>query len=254
MATGTIQTKNKTRRKYITDVGVLVLPMTNAESSATLEEGQEVYIFGNNSVKKRTSGATFCLGEVVVGGEAGAMVSVQVRGKHTLDCVAIGGAFTAGDFVKPNGNINANGLPEYIASNTDDYVSAVVIYGATENGTARLLLLDSSFKRDSYGSVDTLALGATGTQALTIDSPFSKINGVTTQATGNRTINLTIDSAVKPGARILLLTKTAATETTILGTGIEGPTITGEAGKTFSQEFVYDGTAFYPAGSAVKID
>jgi hypothetical protein len=80
------------------------------------------------------------------------------------------------------------------------------------------------------------------------------IDGVTTQATGNRTIVLDIDEGVTAGAIIIVKSKTAATETTIFSTGMKGATITGVAGKTFCATFIYDGTYFYECGTAVQVD
>ena len=105
-----------------------------------------------------------------------------------------------------------------------------------------------------FGLADAKTLSATGAQAITIDDNLTIIDGVSTQATGNRTLNLTINSEVKAGARILLKSKTNATETTIFGTGISSVTITGVAGKTKTQGFTYDGTNFLPDGTSVQID
>lgn len=105
-----------------------------------------------------------------------------------------------------------------------------------------------------FGDADSKTLSATGAQALTIDDNLTVIDGVTTQATGNRTLNLTIDAEVKAGAKILLKSKTNGTETTIFGTGISSVTITGVAGKTKTQGFTYDGTNFLPDGTAVQVD
>jgi hypothetical protein len=98
------------------------------------------------------------------------------------------------------------------------------------------------------------ALTATGAQAITISDQLTFIDGVTVQATGNRTLNLTVSSGVKAGAMLHLLSKTNGTETTTMGTGIDGATITGVAGKTFSQVFIYNGTTFFPCGTANQID
>ncbi len=99
-----------------------------------------------------------------------------------------------------------------------------------------------------------LALTATGAQALTIGNQFTIVDGVTTEATGNRTLNLTIDSEVRKGAKLFVKSKTNGTETTIFGTGITSVTITGVAGKTKTQSFTYDGSVFLPDGTAVQID
>ena len=105
-----------------------------------------------------------------------------------------------------------------------------------------------------FGLADTKTLSATGAQAIIIDDNLTIIDGVTTEATGNRTINLTVDAELKAGAKILLKTKSNGTETTIFGTKISSITVTGAAGKTFSQSFTYDGSNFLPDGTAVKID
>ena len=108
--------------------------------------------------------------------------------------------------------------------------------------------------RHPFGLADSKELTATGVQALSINDDFTIIDGVTVEATGNRTLNLTVDSEIKSGARLLLKSKTNGTETTIFGTGITSVTITGVAGKTKTQGFTYDGTAFLPDGTSVQID
>lgn len=105
-----------------------------------------------------------------------------------------------------------------------------------------------------FGLGETKTLTATGAQALTIDDNLTIIDGVTVEATADRTLNLTIDSEISLGARLLVKTKTNGTEDTIFGTGITSVTVTGVAGKTFSQGFTYDGTEFTPDGTSVQID
>jgi hypothetical protein len=105
-----------------------------------------------------------------------------------------------------------------------------------------------------FGAATTVALSATGAQAITIENAVTYINGVTTQATGNRTLNLTIDSELGVGARIYLASKTNGTETTIAGTGMTMPTITGVAGKTKVTELVYNGTGFVALSAGYQID
>lgn len=105
-----------------------------------------------------------------------------------------------------------------------------------------------------FGLGETETLTATGSQAITIVDNFTLIDGVTVEATADRTIDLIVDAEIGIGARILLKTKTNGTEDTIFGTGITSVTVTGVAGKTFSQGFTYDGTAFLPDGTALQID
>lgn len=105
-----------------------------------------------------------------------------------------------------------------------------------------------------YGEISSSELTATGVQAITIDNSATIIDGTTVIATGNRTLNLTLDSELRIGAKLFVKSKTTATETTIFGTGITAPTITGVAGKTNTQSFTFDGTAFLPDGLKVQID
>lgn len=105
-----------------------------------------------------------------------------------------------------------------------------------------------------FGSAESEALTATGTQAITINEQVVYIDGVTVEATGNRTINLTIGADVRIGARLIIASKTNGTETTIFGTNITGSTITGVAGKTKCTEFVYTGTAFVNVSTPIQID
>ena len=104
------------------------------------------------------------------------------------------------------------------------------------------------------GEAKTIALSATGAQAITIDNMKTIIDGVTVEATGNRTINLTVDSGIKSGAQIQLRNKTNGTETTTFGTGITDGVNTGVAGKTFSGSYTYDGTTFTPDGELQQQD
>lgn len=106
-----------------------------------------------------------------------------------------------------------------------------------------------------FGTAETIALTATGVQALSISNEVTYVDGVTVEATGNRTLNLTIDTDnLAVGARIIVASKTNGTETTIFGTNMTGATITGVTGKTFVTEFVYTGSAFVNSGTPVQID
>jgi hypothetical protein len=108
--------------------------------------------------------------------------------------------------------------------------------------------------KSPFGAAKTVALSATGAQAVTIDNDLVIIDGQTVQATGNRTLNLTISAEMRPGARIVVMSKTAATETTIAGTGMVAPTVTGVAGKTKCWELVYDGVSYKATTTNVQID
>lgn len=107
-----------------------------------------------------------------------------------------------------------------------------------------------------FGPADqSPVLTVAAAQPVSITDQFTIIDGVTTPAaTNNRTLTLTISSEVKAGAQIFLKNKTTGTETTIAGTGFTFPTITGVAGKTFCQSYIYDGTTFKPTAAALQID
>lgn len=101
-------------------------------------------------------------------------------------------------------------------------------------------------------TVETMS--ATGAQAFTISNHMTILDGVTTEATANRTINLTITSGLKKGAKILVKSKANASEDTIYGTSITSATVTGSAGKTYTHAFTYDGSVFLPDGAKQQID
>ena len=108
-----------------------------------------------------------------------------------------------------------------------------------------------------FGGAEIIALTATGVQAIAIKNDYTVIDGVTVEATGNRTLNITVsDQITKEGRtpRLFVASKTDGVETTIFGTGITAPTITGVADKIKVQEFVYVLGSFHPVGASVQVD
>lgn len=99
-----------------------------------------------------------------------------------------------------------------------------------------------------------LIAAAAAATTVAVDNNMTVIDGVKAVATTDRTINLDISKSVEAGARILLKTKTTATEMTIPGQGFKGASITGVAGKTMVVEYVYDGESFIQTAAAVQID
>nr|WP_298660654.1 hypothetical protein [uncultured Flavobacterium sp.] len=95
-----------------------------------------------------------------------------------------------------------------------------------------------------FALITAPTLTATGAQAITVNVWETFIKPPT--LTGNITLNLTLGTQLRVGAKIFVQVTTTATETVTFGTGFtSGQTIiTGVAGKTFSQMFIYDGTAF----------
>lgn len=94
---------------------------------------------------------------------------------------------------------------------------------------------------------------ATGTTNLTIKDNLT-YNSTIPTLTGNLTINVAVDSKLRKGAHLMIVIKTTATETTTFTGKIIGPVVTGVAGKTWSQLFIYNGTNFYPAGAKIQVD
>lgn len=105
-----------------------------------------------------------------------------------------------------------------------------------------------------FGAVDAQTIAADASDdAKTISNQVTFIS-TAAALTGNATLDLTISSEVKAGAVIFLKITTNATETFTMGSGIDGPVVTGVAGKTWTQGFMYNGTAFYPMGAKIQID
>lgn len=104
-----------------------------------------------------------------------------------------------------------------------------------------------------HGEADKQTLAYAAVQAVTITNMMTIL--VFAILTGDTTLNLTIDSQVREGARLLVkVPATNNADDLTLGNGIDAPAIVGVAGKTKTQEFVYDGTLFVPAGAVVQID
>ncbi len=105
-----------------------------------------------------------------------------------------------------------------------------------------------------FGDATVVALTAAGDQAIVIGNDLTVVDGVTVEATADRTLNLSVSAGVSIGARLLVKTKTNAAEDTIYGTLITSVNLAGVAGKTFTQEYTWDGIAFVPQGEAEQID
>lgn len=133
-----IQNASKTVIRYDRSYG-LNLSFIN-DNGAALEKGMEVKVDGNNLVAERAAG-DFPIGYVTVGGADGERVTVRVIGEAVMKAHAKGGTIAAGAFVKPNGTINASGLPEYVAATTG-YALAIVITGGAVDTDLDILILE----------------------------------------------------------------------------------------------------------------
>lgn len=105
-----------------------------------------------------------------------------------------------------------------------------------------------------FGPATVAALTESGAQEVDICNNLTIIDGATVVATADRTLNLSIAPDVEAGARLVVKTKTTATEALTPGTGMTGTATAGVAGKTKVAEYVYDGTSFIQTAAAVQID
>lgn len=99
-----------------------------------------------------------------------------------------------------------------------------------------------------------LALSAVGAQALAVNNNMTIVDGVSVVATDDRTLDITADPGLEPGATLIVKTKSVSTETLTPGMGIKGETITGVAGKTQVAHYVYDGSCFIQTSDFIQID
>ena len=73
-----------------------------------------------------------------------------------------------------------------------------------------------------FGKADVVSLTATGNQAVDIYNNLTIVDGASVIATGARTLNLAISKDVEPGARLVVKTRTTATESLTPGEGMAG--------------------------------
>lgn len=139
MSTGTIQGRGTTLSKHKDKAGIR-LTMNNGEG-AEMKNGSEVTLTGDNEVSLRSTATDLPFGICEVGADDGEKVTVHVFGQRTLNCVATGAAFTAGQLVKFVGTHNTEGVPNYVASVSGDKVNAVVLKGAVQDAVSELVIL-----------------------------------------------------------------------------------------------------------------
>lgn len=114
--------------------------------------------------------------------------------------------------------------------------------------------LQNSIVKWPFGKADVVSLTATGNQAVDIYNNLTIVDGASVIATGARTLNLAISKDVEPGARLVVKTRTTATESLTPGEGMAGKATVGVNGKTKVAEYVYDGEKFIQTADAVQID
>ena len=104
-----------------------------------------------------------------------------------------------------------------------------------------------------FGAAQGFTVAASGTVAVTISNQMSYMSAVPT-LTAATTLSLTAASTLKAGAICLVTVKTTSTEVTTLAGSVIAPAVTGVAGKTWSQAYLYNGTNFYPCGAKIQVD
>lgn len=140
MSTESIKNPSKTLTKHYESYGVF--PSMIAGNAIGVN--QEVYISGNNTVSKRTTGTQFPIGVCTKGGTTGELITVQANIMRDSLGIAKGGTINAGAFVKPNGNVNADGIPEFVAAATGDFANAIVLAGGNVDTEIKVLILRSA--------------------------------------------------------------------------------------------------------------
>jgi archaellum biogenesis protein FlaJ (TadC family) len=103
-----------------------------------------------------------------------------------------------------------------------------------------------------FGAAQTFTAAASGTVVVTVNNQMSVMSAPTLTAAA--TLSLTSSSNLKAGAILLVAVKTTSTEITTFAGSVVAPAVTGVAGKTWTQAFLYNGTNFYPMGVKQQVD
>ena len=105
-----------------------------------------------------------------------------------------------------------------------------------------------------FGNADVQAPTYAATLAVTIIDLMTFLTP--TVMIGALTINLTITTGIRAGARLFIVALSDTTARAVtFGTGFSQATaMAGVISKTKTIEFVYDGTSFKPTGAGVQID
>lgn len=120
----------------------LQLGFTN-DSGGDLKRGQEVFLKSAGGVGKRVDGSTIPLGVVIVGGADGEKVTVRTFFTASVTGLAKTNALNYGVPVVPNGNLDADGRPEYVAAGASVNYCAITIKGGAADAEVLVGILDS---------------------------------------------------------------------------------------------------------------
>lgn len=103
-----------------------------------------------------------------------------------------------------------------------------------------------------FGLIQDVTIAATGATAVTINK--TAYNSAIPTLSGNATLTVTAGADLQVGEMFHLAIATAATQTFTFAGDIVAPVVTGVAGKTWSQSFVFNGTNFLPTGAKIQVD
>jgi hypothetical protein len=106
--------------------------------------------------------------------------------------------------------------------------------------------------KSPFAEKQDITIAATGATSVTVNK--DAYNSVIPTLTGNATLTVTAGTDLEAGTMIALAIKTTATETFTFAGDIVAPVVTGVAGKTWAQGFVFNGTKFYPVGAKIQVD
>jgi hypothetical protein len=103
-----------------------------------------------------------------------------------------------------------------------------------------------------FGAAQSFTAATSGTVAVTVNNQMAVMSAPTLTAAA--TLSITASSSLKAGAILLVAVKTTSTEVTTFAGSVVAPTVTGVSGKTWTQGFIYNGSAFYPMGAKQQVD
>ena len=114
------------------------LNLTLKAGANDIVAGQLVKISADNTVDYVTAGTDVPIGVAKTSRATTKKLAVQTFFCRDLKAIAKGGALAAGAFVKPNGNVDANGRPEVVAVALSDYSAMIVLEGGALDDEIRL--------------------------------------------------------------------------------------------------------------------
>lgn len=123
---------------------VLQLSFLSSDAAA-MKAGQEVYQHTDGSIKKRTTGTQKPLGILMSDCPIGERGLVRVPFHLVLTATVKTANLNAGVEVKPDGTLDADGYPNYVAAVSGDYVQSLTIKAGLVGAHVRIGILQSAY-------------------------------------------------------------------------------------------------------------